>query len=387
MIDNRYQTLTRKLRAAREAVNLTQSGLASKLQVPQSQVSKVESGERQLDPIELLDWLAAVGVDPIAFFIDLGWGTAPPSIPEIRDNSAAVPIPRGVESARGGVLQLLSWQGQHKKVLLENITPGEYLQVEAHVAALFGKLNDAHSGLSNREAIYEALNYAVTAVPKLNPSDVYHHIVYRLYLREYHRSKPEQSWVRAGGEAMELFVQNHYQPLLAPHGIRIQALLSGPAKAAALKEMSLAGAVGNSKLDVALYGATERGESIFAGVHCKASLAERVSDDVPASVAMMKRGYGSFLYTFDAKSFPPPTGDLVNRGELGTPTSPSDKRQYVENHGSFTACFSYNTRTVPSGVNTPSGSRIYASTLEQSEDAFPSVVVDFWKEFKRQQRG
>ena len=63
--------------------------------------------------------------------------------------------------------------------------------------------------------------------------------------------------------------------------------------------------------------------------------AERVSDDIPASRAMQAKGLLSPLWTLDVKSFPPPTGDLINRGELGTPDSPSDKRKYVELHGDF----------------------------------------------------
>ena len=118
--------------------------------------------------------------------------------------------------------------------------------------------------------------------------------------------------------------------------------------------MGLTGKVGDSKLDLVLYGNHEGKKVVFRGVHSKASLAERVSDDVPCSEAMMKQGFASFLYTFDSKSFPPPAGDLVNRGEMGTKEQPSDKRKYIEEHGSFDACFSYNLRTIPSLESTPS---------------------------------
>lgn len=110
--------------------------------------------------------------------------------------------------------------------------------------------------------------------------------------------------------------------------------------------------------------------------------AERVSDDVPCSEAMMRQGFVSFLYTFDSKSFPPPAGDLVNRGEMGSNEQPSDKRKYIEEHGSFDACFSYNLRTIPSNKSTPSGKRIFVCSLKPTEDIFPSQVIAAWEKYK-----
>jgi BsaWI restriction endonuclease type 2 len=114
---------------------------------------------------------------------------------------------------------------------------------------------------------------------------------------------------------------------------------------------------------------------IFGGVHVKASLAERVSDDVPASRAMMGAGYYSPLWTLDVKSFPPPRGDLINRGELGSPANPSVKRGYIEEHGEFDACYSANARSVPSLIETPSGKRIYRIRLNEQPDQFIQDVI------------
>jgi len=47
-----YQFLLRRLREARLAAGLTQNAVAVSLKVPQSQVSKIESGERRIDVIE-----------------------------------------------------------------------------------------------------------------------------------------------------------------------------------------------------------------------------------------------------------------------------------------------------------------------------------------------
>jgi hypothetical protein len=71
--------------------------------------------------------------------------------------------------------------------------------------------------------------------------------------------------------------------VLSPRGIRIAALIGRKEKQAALEVMGLSERIGGSKLDVGLYLEVERERrGIFGGVHVKASLAERVSDDVPA---------------------------------------------------------------------------------------------------------
>lgn len=59
--DPRYRQLVERLRAARETVRLTQTEVARRLGKPQSFISKVESGERRLDVIELLDFAQLYG--------------------------------------------------------------------------------------------------------------------------------------------------------------------------------------------------------------------------------------------------------------------------------------------------------------------------------------
>ena len=49
-----YKELVHKLREARKQSGLTQSLVAQLLKKPQSFVSKIESGKRRVDPIELL---------------------------------------------------------------------------------------------------------------------------------------------------------------------------------------------------------------------------------------------------------------------------------------------------------------------------------------------
>jgi transcriptional regulator with XRE-family HTH domain len=51
--DPQYQRMLSRLREAREAAKLTQVQVAERLGKPQSYVSKVENGERRIDPVEL----------------------------------------------------------------------------------------------------------------------------------------------------------------------------------------------------------------------------------------------------------------------------------------------------------------------------------------------
>jgi transcriptional regulator with XRE-family HTH domain len=63
----KYQAFLTRLRAARLEVGLTQVEVAERLQVPQSYVSKSESGERRLDVIELTEF-AEIYKKPLAYF-------------------------------------------------------------------------------------------------------------------------------------------------------------------------------------------------------------------------------------------------------------------------------------------------------------------------------
>lgn len=257
---------------------------------------------------------------------------------------------------------------------LPGVTEGAYGAV---ASLLESQLAD--ESIKNREAIGEAFRLALASCPAANPSDLWHHVVYRLYfeiLPKYRPQNPGQSWVRASGDALEIALERIYTPVLKPHKIGIRALISHEQRSEALQYMGIGGEVGDSKLDVLLSLTDQWGaKSVFGGVHVKASLAERVSDDVPCSRAMQKRGLFSPLFTLDVKSFPPPHGDLVNRGELGTPAAPSEKRKYVENHGDFDNCYSGNFRSQPSNGDTPSGKKIILARMAEQPDAFAKETI------------
>ena len=62
--DIRRETLRNFLKEARLAAGLRQLDVAQALNRPQSYVAKIESGERKVDFIEVLEFCEAVGLDP-----------------------------------------------------------------------------------------------------------------------------------------------------------------------------------------------------------------------------------------------------------------------------------------------------------------------------------
>ena len=60
----KYEFLRSELKKTRIAASLRQVDLAKLLKKPQSYISKIESGERNLDLIEFLSYLTALGIEP-----------------------------------------------------------------------------------------------------------------------------------------------------------------------------------------------------------------------------------------------------------------------------------------------------------------------------------
>ena len=67
----RYRSFLKQLRNARLATKLTQQQVAQRLKVPQSYVSKCESGERRVDVVEL-ERFAQLYRKPLAYFLKKG---------------------------------------------------------------------------------------------------------------------------------------------------------------------------------------------------------------------------------------------------------------------------------------------------------------------------
>jgi transcriptional regulator with XRE-family HTH domain len=62
-----YQSMVSRLIQERSRACLTQRALAARLSKPHSYVSKIESGERRIDLMELIRYLKAMDADVLSF--------------------------------------------------------------------------------------------------------------------------------------------------------------------------------------------------------------------------------------------------------------------------------------------------------------------------------
>jgi hypothetical protein len=179
------------------------------------------------------------------------------------------------------------------------------------------------------------------------------------------------------GQALEQVVMEIYNERLHVDQVRIRFGRAADAVALGLVDRGL----GSSKTDLVVEHVRDGQHVLFGVLHCKASIAERLTDDAPASLALIAQGYWSAIVTMDAKMFPPPHGDGIVRGELAV-TRGGDKRRYFEVAGQFSACYSFNLNSPPSVGETPSGSRIYSlSFSEQQPDVMVRDILQAWNRF------
>lgn len=258
------------------------------------------------------------------------------------------------------------------EVEIEGVQPDQY----QHISEILVR------GLERNEPAYHAVSQAMQAAvqlcPQANPADLWVHVVYREFRTTAGRS--DQSWKRVSGQAFEHFFLSVYVPRLAAHGITLRLPRASDAVDLGLRERG----IGSSKTDLIVEGVLGGQPRPFGAVHCKVSIAERLSDDAPASVALIGQNYWSAVVTMDAKMYPPPTGDAVVRGELKH-TRTGDKRRYFEVAGQFSGCYSFNTRTPPSGDDPPPKARIHALTFtEEQPDVFVRDAVAAWELFRTQ---
>lgn len=231
------------------------------------------------------------------------------------------------------------------------------------------------------EAVATTFLEATRYWPSTNPSDIWYFLMSRAFLDPYNHpaSKADtdlgQSWKRTGGWSLEQILVRHYGPPLANSGVQLDILPKAEGQQL-LDQAKLAGRVEAEKAD-AYVTVDVRGQRRLVGVvHVKASFAERRTDDVPMSRALLDAGYFSPLWTMDCKA--QPSNRPNNRGELGAPDQGgtnggrkvSSKRKNIEEDAEFSACYSYNSNTIPTPAKSSARARIYVCNFRNPIDAF-----------------
>jgi transcriptional regulator with XRE-family HTH domain len=234
------------------------------------------------------------------------------------------------------------------------------------------------------ESVANTFLKAVELWPNANPSDLWWFLVYRAYCDQYNHPSEHsrldltQSWKRSGGWALERILQRHYGPTLASHGINL-VIADRDRTVRLLENIDIGHRLEADKMDVLLTVGSGASEQLIGVVHVKSSFAERRTDDVPMSQALVNAGYISPLWTMDCKSTPSP--QPTNAGELGAVYSGqgvdrrSAKRKDIENDGFFSSCFSYNKNTKPTPTTYTSSTRVVACDFSDPDDAFTNFLI------------
>ena len=314
---------------------MTQEDLAEVSGLDRSYIGGVERGERNPTLSAILRLASSLQVSPAAFFEGIGQN-APVSGPLLYGLRAA--------ASDEGLLIHFKYDQFDAEFSLPDATQQEFNEVVK-------VLRDGLTTSKRRaDAVANAFLLAVKTWPDANPSDLWIFLINHAYCdRSNHpvdnaRLNLEQSWKRTSGWALERVLVSHYGPFLGGKGLRLEI----PNKA---RKIRLLGHLDDprvipDKADVLVSYECEGSERLLGVVHVKASIAERRTDDVPMSQALLEAEHLSVFWTMDSKAFPGTRP--VNLGELGGvgDGQTSDKRRDFEEHGNFSACFSYNRNTI-----------------------------------------
>lgn len=235
--------------------------------------------------------------------------------------------------------------------------------------------------MKKSEYVIDSFFKAIELWPNSNPSDIWGFFLSRLYQDPYNHPVSEQhrdfaqSWKRTSGWVLEEIFVRHYREFLFENGIVIGIYKKKEVKEY-LKKMNLNYHDVEEKADVLLID-NKSGEC-FGVVHVKASLAERRQADQSFSEALLAKNYFSPFMTMDCKSFP--SANPINKGELG-PVKTADEDQRInkrldfEEEGYFSACYSYNTNTLPTPLGQKATARVHVMDFKQVNDAFSDAVI------------
>lgn len=372
------ERILRRLRSFREEAGLSPEQLEERLILGPGWIGRFEAAEA----VPALDVL-------IAILHALG-RTARELFEDVEADASAGSVARSLLAENEGedLVLRFDYADHEASYLLERASLREFEEV-------LRVLRDGLAGAGQKaDAVVAAFEAAVGHWPKANPSDLWWFLVYRAYLDSFNHPAKEarrslhQSWVRTGGWALERILVRHYGPFLRDHGITVSIPL-GDEKEFLIGQLDVPSRLEPDKVDVVLSAPGENGQPVcFGAIHVKASFAERRTDDVELSQALVEAGYCSPFWTMDCKSVP--GENPVNRGELGellgeTDDPRSAKRKDFEVDGFFSACFSYNSRTKPTPRSQENvAAPVHVCDFRDPDDAFADFVRAEWARFKTQ---
>ncbi len=351
------------VRLLRESLGVTQESLAEAARLDRSYIGGIERGERNPALTAILRLASVLGVAPGHLFDGVGDGVG---MQYLADGIVAM-------ATNNGLLIRFKYDRYDAEYQLEGATLPQFNQVLSVLN------NGLASGSRRADAVAETFLTAVQTWPDANPSDLWTFLVNRAYCdRSNHpnanaRLNLEQSWKRTSGWALERVLVAHYQPFLIGKGLSIK--VGSKAEKAALLGRIDDPRIVPDKADILLCYDADDVKRLLGVVHVKASIAERRTDDVPLSQALIAADYLSVFWTMDAKSFP--AARPVNRGEFGDVDDDqlSDKRRDFEEHGHFSACFSYNRNTIPTPEDSDAEARIFVCDFTNPDDHFSQFLI------------
>ena len=376
-LDGYLQRLLRNLGALREKSGLSQRELEERLILGPGWIKRFEEGEA----IPSIDMLLAILNETGSSLSDL--------LVDLPDRPKATDLKRIIYAEQVGrdIIIHFAYANFDASYILTNATVEEFDVVMRSLRqglARLGRVNADLGEAIKSDSVARAFLKAVEVWPDANPSDLWWFVIYRAYCdpfnhpAQFARLDFTQSWKRTGGWALEEVLVRHYGPVLRSHGVNL-LIADKPTKQAIVKDLNVGDRLETDKMDVLLTGGPNG--RFFGVVHVKASLAERRTDDVPMSTALIRAGFTSPFWTMDCKSFP--SALPTNRGELGENRGRvSAKRRDIEDEGYFTGCFSYNRHTRPSVGNLNPERRVYVCDFKNPDDEFSRFILKRWQNFQ-----
>ena len=354
-------TFGRNVKQFRDDKGLSQEELAETVGLQYDYIRILELGEYTPALATILCLARALEVEPALLFR---------GIDDVSDHALKA------SQEHHGITLHFKYDQYDAKYDLEEATVSDF---QAVIETLRSGLD---TSLGKTDVVVNAFIQAVTLWPKANPSDLWTFLINRAYCdRANHppasdRLNLEQSWKRTSGWALERVLVRHYGPFLQEKGIKLS--LDSGQKSAWLSGLDDP-RINPDKADVLVIGSSHT-EELLGTIHVKASIAERRTDDVPMSQALIEAGLLSVFWTMDAKSTP--SDRPVNRGEFGQSAGQnevSEKRKDFEVYGHFSNCFSYNRNTIPTPIAHEAVSQIVTCSFENPDDAFSRFLINSLK--------